>query len=124
MDRLTKQAIFVPTRRRIDMKELSEVFIHKVFSKHNMPSHVTSDRSSEFVSKIFRLLTNMLNIKLYFISDYHLEANGQTKYTNQILEQYLRIFCTYQQLDWMSYSGNLTFISPNNSPKIINSRIA
>jgi len=95
MDRLTKEAIFVPTRRTIDMKELLEVFIYKVFSKHNMPSHVTSDRSSEFVSKFFRSLANMLNIKLYFISDYHLEANGQTKHTNQTLKQYLRIFCTY-----------------------------
>jgi len=97
IDRLTKQVVFVPTRRTINMKELSEVFIHEVFSKHGTPTHVTSDRGSEFVSKFFRTLANALDIKLHFTSGYHPEADGQTKCTNQMLKQYLRIFYTYQQ---------------------------
>ena len=97
INRLTKQAVFVLTKRTINTKELSEVFIWEVFSKHGIPTHVISDRDSEFVSKFFRALANALDIKLHFISGYHLEVNGQTECTNQILEQYLRIFCTYQQ---------------------------
>ena len=95
INRLTKQAVFVLTKRTINTKELSEVFIWEVFSKHGIPTHVISDRDSEFVSKFFRALANALDIKLHFISGYHLEVNGQTECTNQILEQYLRIFCTY-----------------------------
>jgi len=71
-----KQVIFVPTRRTINVKKLSKVFIREVFSKHGTPTHVTSDRGSEFVSKFFRALVNTLNIKLHFTSGYHSEANG------------------------------------------------
>jgi len=95
IDRLTKQAVFVPTRRMINMKELSKFFIHEVFSKHGTSIYVTSDRSSKFISKFFRALANALDIKLHFTSGYYLEIDGQTEYTNQMLEQYLRIFCTY-----------------------------
>ena len=71
-----KQVIFVPTRRTINVKKLFKVFIREVFSKHGTPTHVTSDRGSEFVSKFFRALVNTLNIKLHFTSGYHSEANG------------------------------------------------
>jgi len=50
----------------------------------------------EFVSKFFRSLANVLDIKLHFTSGYHLEADGQTEHTNQTLEQFLRIYCNYQ----------------------------
>jgi len=92
--------VFVPTRRTINVKELSEVFIHEVFLKHSTSTHVTSDRGSKFVSKFFRTLANALDIKLHFTSGYHPEADDQMKCTNQILKQYLRIFYTYQQSDW------------------------
>jgi len=35
-------------------------------------------------------------MKLYFTSEYYLEADGQTKHINQTLEQFLRIYCNYQ----------------------------
>jgi len=95
IDRLMKQAVFMPTKRTINAKKLSEVFIQEVFSKHGTPIHVTSNRGSEFVSKFFRALANALDIKLYFTSGYYPEADDQMECTNQILEQYLRIFCTY-----------------------------
>ncbi|ESK82512.1 hypothetical protein Moror_14396 [Moniliophthora roreri MCA 2997] len=37
---------------------------------------------------------------LHFTSGYHPEADRQTKQANQILEQYLQIYCTYQQDNW------------------------
>ena len=39
-------------------------------------------------------------MKLHFTSSYHPEGDGQTKRTNQTLEQYLWIFCNYQQDNW------------------------
>jgi len=99
IDRLTKQAVFVPTRRMINVKELSKVFIYEVFLKHGTLIHVTSDRGSEFVSNFFRALANTLNIKLHFTLGYYPEADGQIECTNQMLKQYSRIFCIYQQLD-------------------------
>ena len=39
-------------------------------------------------------------MQLHFTSGYHPEVDGQTEQTNQTLEQYLRIYCNYQQSDW------------------------
>jgi len=36
-----------------------------------------------------------LDMRLYFTSGYHPEANGQVERTNQTLEQYLRVYCNY-----------------------------
>ena len=41
-----------------------------------------------------------LDTKLHFTSGYHPEGDGQTERTNQILEQYIRVYCNYQQDDW------------------------
>jgi len=95
VDWLTKQTLFIPTIRSLDATMLAELFIKHIFSKHKVPSHVTSDRGMEFMSKFFRSLANALDIKLYFTLGYHPEADGQTKHTNQTLEQFLRIYCNY-----------------------------
>ena len=68
---------------------LAKLFVLHVFSKHGVPSHVTSDRGSEFVLAFFRSLRKVLDMKLHFTSGYHPEGNGQTEHTNQTLEQYL-----------------------------------
>src|ERR1700723_632645 len=104
VDRLTKQAIFIPTHDTITSQELAQLFVIHVFSKHGIPSHVTSDRGVEFVSHFFQSLGKALNMKLHFTSGYHPEGDGQTAHTNQTLEQYLRIYCNYQQATGMSSS--------------------
>jgi hypothetical protein len=52
---------------------------------------------------------------LHFTSGYHPEGDGQTERTNQTLEQYLRIFCNYQQDNW-SELLSLAEFAYNNTP--------
>jgi len=99
VDRLTRQVIFIPTSKTINVTGLVELFVKHVFTKHRAPSHVISNHGIEFVSKFFKSLALRLDIKLHFTSGYHPKANGQAEYTNQTLEQFLRIYCNYQQLD-------------------------
>ena len=100
VDRLSKQAIFILTTDTISTPELAKLFIIHVFSKHGVPSHVTSDRGSEFISRFFRSLGTALDMKLHFTSSYHPKGDGQTEHVNQTLGQYLCIFCNYQQDNW------------------------
>ena len=44
VDRLSKQALFIPTHNTITSPELAQLFLLHVFSKHGVPTHVTSDR--------------------------------------------------------------------------------
>src|SRR5258705_5074930 len=102
VDCLTKQSLFIPTHDSIDSPELAQLFLTHVFSKHSMPSHITSDWGSEFVSHFFRSLSKLLQMELHFMSGYHPEGDRQTERLNQVLEQYLRAYMNYQQDDWSS----------------------
>jgi hypothetical protein len=68
VDRLSKQAIFIPTYDTITSMQLAQLFVLHVFSKHGVPSHVTSDRGTEFVSHFFRSLGKALDMRLHFTS--------------------------------------------------------
>src|ERR1700720_169877 len=85
------------------------------FSPSRIPSHVTSDHGVEFVSHFFRSLGKALNMKLHFTSGYHPKGDGQTERTNQTLEQYLRIYCNYQQDNWYELLALAEF-AYNNAP--------
>ena len=89
VNQLTKQAIFTPTYNTIISLNLACLFILYIFSKHSIPSHVTSNRGLEFVSNFFYSLGTALNMWLHFTLGYHPEDDGQTEYTNQTLEQYI-----------------------------------
>jgi len=115
VDRLSKQAIFIPTHDTITSLELAKLFLLHVFSKHGVPTHITSDRSTEFVSHFFQSLRKALNMCLHFTSSYHPEGDGQTECSNQTLEQYLRIYCNYQQDNWVDLLPLVEF-AYNNAP--------
>ncbi|KIK74108.1 hypothetical protein PAXRUDRAFT_73129, partial [Paxillus rubicundulus Ve08.2h10] len=115
VDRLSKQCIFIPTHDTITSLELAKLFLLHVFSKHGVPSHVTSDQGSEFISHFFRSLSKALDIHLHFTSGYHPEGDGQTERMNQTLEQYLWIYCNYQQDNW-SELLLLAEFAYNNAP--------
>jgi len=115
VDRLTKQAIFIPVHDTITSADLARLFVLHVFSKHGIPSHVTSNRGSEFVSNFFQSLGTALDMRLYFTSGYHPEGDGQTECMNQTLEQYLRVYCNYQQDNWSELLPLVEF-AYNNAP--------
>jgi len=61
------------------------------------PFHISSDRGSGFTSHFFRSLGALLRMRLHFTSGHHPSANGQVERVNNTLEQYLRIYCNYEQ---------------------------
>ena len=92
---------------------------HLVCSPHVLqawvPEHVTSNRGLEFISCFFHSLGKALDMNLHFTSGYHPEGDGQTEWTNQTLEQYLCIFCNYQQDNWYTLLLLVEF-TYNNAP--------
>ena len=54
-------------------------------------------------------------MKLHFTSGYHPEGDGQTECANQTLEQYLRVYCNYQQNNWSDLLPSAEF-AYNNTP--------
>src|SRR5882724_1772808 len=79
VDHLSKQSLFIPTHDTIMSQQLTQLFVLHVFSKHGVPSHVTSNHGTEFVSHIFRSLRTTLDMKLHFTSGYQPKGDGQTE---------------------------------------------
>ena len=98
VDQLSKQAIFIPTHDTITSPELTKLFLLHVFSKHGVPAHVTSDHGTEFISHFFWSLGKALDMHLHFTSSHHPEGDGQTKHSNQTLEQYVHIYSNINPL--------------------------
>jgi hypothetical protein len=67
------------------------------------------------MSRFFHPLGKALNMKLHFTSEYHPEGDGQTEHVNQTLEQYLRIYCNFQQDNWHTLLPIAAFCY-NNTP--------
>jgi len=117
VDQLTKQAIFIPAHDTIISMDLACLFVLHVFFKHGISSHVTSNRGLEFMSNFFRSLGTAFNMWLHFTSGYHPEGDGQTECMNQTLEQYLCVYCNYQQDNWSKLLPLVEF-AYNNVPSV------
>ena len=115
VDQLSKQGIFIATHNTITSSDLALLFGIHVFSKHRVLAHVTCDQGLEFISHFFWSLGTALDMKLHFTSGYHPEGDGQTECTNQTLEQYIRVYCNYQQDNWFMLLL-LAEVAYNNAP--------
>jgi len=101
VDHLSKQSLFIPTHDTITITTTCTtlhstcLFPSMVFQATSLPIMV-----QKFVSHFFWSLGTVLDMKLHFTSGYHPEGDGQTEWTNQTLEQYLWVYCNYQQDNW------------------------
>ncbi|KAF8828383.1 hypothetical protein HHX47_DHR4000730 [Lentinula edodes] len=113
--RLTKQAIYVPCHTTDNAEDFANLFITHVFSKHGMPSDITSDRGSLSMSQFWRELCRALGIKSRLSTAYHPQTNGQMEQVNQSVEAYIRIYCSYDQDGWDLLLPMAEFVY-NNTP--------
>ena len=116
VDHMTKQGLFIPTHDMITSQQPAQLFVLHIFSKHGIPSHVTSNQGPEFISHFFRSLGIVLDMKLHFTSGYHPEGDIQTEQTNETLAQYIRVYCNYQQDNWDKLLPLAEF-AYNNAPR-------
>ncbi|SCZ91572.1 BZ3500_MvSof-1268-A1-R1_Chr1-2g01497 [Microbotryum saponariae] len=100
VDRLTKEAHFIPARKSDTSKTLASQFKTHIFQLHGLPGDIVSDRGTTFTSSWWTEFLKMLDIRPNLSTAFHPESDGQTERTNQILKHYLRHFCDYHQDDW------------------------
>lgn len=115
VDRLTKFAIFIPTHTTLTAAGLADLIFDRLICEHGYPRSIVSDRGSKFTSDLWRGVTAVLDISLRLSTSFHPQTDGQTERVNQVLEQYLRVFCTYKQDNWSTLLQRAAF-SYNNAP--------
>src|SRR4051794_19521962 len=103
VDRLTKMVHFIPYRKSISGEETAKLFLDNMYRYHGLPDDIISDRGSQFISRFWRSLFEILKVDIKLSSAFHPQTDGQTERVNQVLEQYLRCTINYQQDDWTLY---------------------
>jgi len=68
-----------------------------------LPKKIISDRDPCFTLAFFRELCKQLEVTQNLSTAYHLQTDGQSKKTNQHVKMALRIYCNYQQNDWVKW---------------------
>jgi Chromo (CHRromatin Organisation MOdifier) domain len=104
---------FIPLRST-SARELADAFVKEIWRLHGLPLDITSDRDTRFTSHFWSAVMRKLDIKLNMSTAFHPQTDGQSEILNQILEQFLRIFCSYHQDDWVELLPFAEF-SYNNS---------
>jgi hypothetical protein len=101
VDSVNKTAHFVPTFITVSAAGSARLFVQHVWKHHGLPRRVISDRGPQFVAEFTRELYRLLGIKVAATTAYHPQGDGQTERVNQELEQYLRLFISQRQDDWV-----------------------
>ena len=75
---------------------------------------LTLDQSLQFISRIWKNLYKILNIKVKLPTIFYLETDRQSEITNKEMERYLCTFVNYQQNSWLGKLAMTEFAANNN----------
>lgn len=100
VDRLTKQAHFVPTRSTVDAEGTADLYIQNVFRCHGLSRSIVSDRDPRFTSAVYKSIFKQLGVDLKFSTSNHPQTDGQTERVHRTIGQILRTTVNHRQSDW------------------------
>src|SRR5436190_438213 len=113
IDRFTKMVHLIPCNKTADAPLFARMFLDHIIRLHGIPDSLVSDRGSIFTSHFWKCLTKLLGVNGRLSTSFHPQTDGQTERMNQTVEQYLRIYCNYQQDNWYDYLSLAEFAYNN-----------
>ncbi|KAH0608772.1 uncharacterized protein H6S33_001000, partial [Morchella sextelata] len=113
VDRLTKMRHLLPCNTTVNSEDLAQLYLRNIWKLHGLPTHVTSDRGTQFTAKFCRARCKHLDIEARMYTAFQPETDGQTERLNAVMEQYLRGYVSYKQDDGVKWLPMAEF-SANN----------
>ncbi|SYW76873.1 uncharacterized protein UHO2_05590 [Ustilago hordei] len=113
VDRLTKFAILAPTHKTVMAKQTAVLLYGHMVRLFGYPDHMVSDRGRQFISGAWKAFAEQMGVKHSLSMAYHPQTDGQTERVNQVIEQYLRMYCNYEQNDWANLLDTAAFVYNN-----------
>ena len=114
VDRLTKIAHFLPVRMTYIAAQYARLYLDRIVPMHGVPISIVSDRGTQFTSRFWRSFQEALGTQLRFSTAFHLQIDGQSEKTIQILEDMLRACVLEFEGSWDQHLFMLEF-AYNNS---------
>ncbi|SPC65785.1 related to pol protein [Ustilago sp. UG-2017b] len=113
VDRLTKYAILAPTHKTVTAKQTAVLLHGHMVRLFGYPDHMVSDRGRQFISGAWKAFVEQMGVKHSLSTAYHPQTDRQTERVNQVIEQYLRMYCNYEQNDWADLLDTAAFVYNN-----------
>ena len=102
VDWLSKKRYYISCSKKnkgTSATAIANLFIQDVWSKHGLPTSLTSDQGPQFVLKIWDLLYKILEFKAKLSSAHYPETDGQSEIANQETKQHLQTYANHFQND-------------------------
>ncbi|KAA8499909.1 Transposon Ty3-I Gag-Pol polyprotein [Porphyridium purpureum] len=94
VDRYSKMALFIPTRKDLTAKRCADLFVKHVVSRFGYPKSIVSDRDPLFTSTFWQQLSKRVGMKLAMSTANHPQTDGQTERVNRVIREMLKLMAT------------------------------
>ncbi len=114
VDRLTKMHHYIfcmTTEEDINAEKIARLLINHVWKLHELSNIIVSNRESQFISLVWKIVCQILKINIKLSIAFHSEIDDQSEIANQKIKRYLRSYCNYQQDDWFEWLFMTEFAS-------------
>jgi len=101
-DDLSKFAWAVPMINH-EANTVAYHFVTQFVCLHGLPQTLVTDCGTEFLSRIFKEVCQLLKIKKSSTTPYHPQSNGSLERSHRTLGEYLRSFVEKDHQNWDSY---------------------
>ena len=100
-DAFSKRIICWPTWKDLTAAQFMTQLEANWIKHHGPPGAIVSDRGPQFVAEVFAEILLRIGVQQRLSTAFHPQTDGQTERNNSTIEQYLRMFCNYEQNDWV-----------------------
>jgi transposase InsO family protein len=99
-DRLTDYVMIEPRLGTATAEDVARLDYRTWYRRFGLPKSIVSDRDKLFVSKFWRKLHRLLDIKIKMSTSYHPETDGSSERSNKTVIEFLRHYVNRRQTDW------------------------
>ncbi|MCO5547318.1 hypothetical protein L7F22_000766 [Adiantum nelumboides] len=101
--RFSKQAHFIPVRKKIKPDQMARLFMSNIFKYHGMPQSIVSDRDPRMTSLFWRGLFENMGTTHKFSSSFHPQRDGQSEEANSTVLDLLKCYVSEHKGKWEQY---------------------
>ena len=114
MDRLTKSAHFLAVQMTFSLERFCQLYIREIVRLHRVPISIMSDRDPRFTAHFWKSFQKDMGTRLTMSTTFHLQTDGQSERTIQVLEDMLRACVLDHKGSWEEHLPLVEF-AYNNS---------
>jgi len=96
VNRFSKMTRRISLPTNTTAKDLPQSFLTNIWRFHGLPEDIISDQDTKLISHFWQALMDKLGIKTKPSTAFHPKTDGQTERMNQVLEEYLRHYCSWK----------------------------